>query len=119
MRVKLQLQYSLAAQPLKQEIENMVSPVVIFFIILVSLPLICKFVLKLIVIHSYVKLYNFFAYAVASYCAPEGSRSGCNNNGDCATGVCFCDAGFVGTNCETGTGCILYTITVYAHELMC
>ena len=37
----------------------MVSPVVIFFIILVSLPLICKFVLKLIVIHTYVKLYNF------------------------------------------------------------
>ena len=102
----------------------MVSPVVIFFIILVSLPLICKFVLKLIVIHSYVKLYNFFAYAVAPgpVCTPEGSRSGCNNNGNCATGVCFCDTGFVGTNCETGTGCILYTITVFtlhAHELMC
>ena len=36
-------------------------------------------------------------------------RNACSNNGDCVLGVCQCDSGYTGTNCEIGKYEQLYT----------
>ena len=30
------------------------------------------------------------------------TRADCNNQGDCTSNICICDAGFTGLLCETG-----------------